>query len=94
MTKDEQIMRAVAVVILRGKTTFTRNDIHRTLGVGKVAWDNEYSPRFQGMRVDEPGGAPNVGGKWKDVFQRIERGQYQLTPYGLKLLCDLVGPRL
>jgi hypothetical protein len=39
-----------------------------------------------------PGGAPNVGSRWKGVFQRVARGRFQLTPYGLNLACQLIGP--
>ena len=38
------------------------------------------------MRIDHPGGAPNVGSKFEGVFKNVGYGIYELTEYGEKLI--------
>jgi len=38
------------------------------------------------MRIDHPGGAHNVGSKFKGLFKNIGYGIYELTKYGEKLI--------
>ena len=88
-----QIMRGVAILVLqKGQREFSRADIWETLGVNSQK-QASYNPIFQGMRVDQPGGAPNVGAKFKGVFRRLEHGKYALTEYGNRLLLTEFIPR-
>ncbi len=89
-THADQIMRAVATVIAEGVDIFTRADIRDRAGVDSDQWNGSYSPIFQGMRIDHPGGAPQVGTRFKGVFRRVDRGHYTLTPHGQELLQDYV----
>ncbi len=84
-TIAEQIMRAVHQLETRGKKIFERKDIRDELGISQDQMQASYSPIFQGMRVDQPGGAPNVGQKYEGIFIRIEYGKFKLTEKGLKL---------
>ncbi len=43
------------------------------------------------MRVDHPGGAPNVNEKYRDVFKRVEYGKFILTDYGRRLVESLTS---
>jgi hypothetical protein len=89
LTHPEEIMCAVAKIVLKqGRDTFSRVDIRRVTGVDKDAWDASFSPEFQGMRVDHPGGAPKVNKKFQGVFYRVQHGIYTLTDYGRSLLKD------
>jgi hypothetical protein len=87
MTIPEQIMCAVGVLVRdQGKEVFTREEIRAEVGIDRDKWDASYSPTFQGMRVDQPGGAPNVGAKFKGMFRQFAHGKHQLTEYGYELL--------
>lgn len=87
MTHAEEILKAVAKYINKtGKNTFTRKDIRDELGLTREEWLSGYTAIFQGMRIDHPGGAPNVTQRFKGVFKRIERGKYTLTRYGQQIL--------
>jgi hypothetical protein len=84
-----KIMRAVAILVLQeGKKEFSREEIPQKIGVEREEWDASYSPTFQGMRVDQPGGAPNVGAKFKGVFRQIRHGVHTLTDDGNRLLAE------
>jgi hypothetical protein len=84
---NAKIMRAVAILVLQdGNQEFSREEIRQTIGVDRQKWNYSYTPTFQGMRVDQPGGAPDVRAKFKGVFRRVERGRYTLTEYGKRLL--------
>ena len=65
-----------------GTGPFTRKMIRDRLGVNKESWDSSYSPIFQGMRDDHPGGAPNPASACNGIFHRVGRGDYQLTAKG------------
>lgn len=83
MTQAEEILQVVFVLIKeKGKKTFTRLDIRRQINPDKKRWENNYSPTFQGMRVDGPGGANNVGKKFQGIFQQVKHGVHTLTEYG------------
>lgn len=87
MTHPEQIMKAVATLVIKqGLRTFSRQEVRDCIGVGADEWLNGYTAIFQAMRDDHPGGAPNINNKFKDVFHRVSHGVYELTPYGQKLL--------
>ncbi len=85
----EQIMRAVYQLGKQGIIIFTRKDIRDELGLSQEQMNASYSPIFQGMHVDQPGGAPNVGIRFKGVFKRVEYGKYRLTEKGTQLIQDL-----
>ncbi len=89
MTIPEKIMKAVAVLVFQeGKTQFTREEIRQKIGVEREQWDASYSPTFQGMRADQPGGAPHVGARFEGAFRRVRYGVHMLTDYGERLLSE------
>jgi len=84
-TITEQILQAVAVLTAGNpNAVFTREQIRQQAGVSREAWHASYSPTFQGMRSDQPGGAPQVAERYRNVFRRVARGQHTLTDYGVK----------
>lgn len=87
MTTAEEILHAVSLLMKeKGMNTFRRADIRKRICADKHRWDNNYSPTFQGMRVDQPGGARNVGEKFQGIFQRINYGVHTLTEYGKEVI--------
>lgn len=87
MTHTQEIMRAVAILVRHDDSThFTRRQIRKQLGIDQETWMASYTAIFQSMRVDHPGGAPEVAVKFRGVFQRIAHGTYTLTLYGKQLL--------
>ena len=87
MTTAEEILQAVSVLIKeKGMKTFSRLDIKRQIGADKRRWENNYSPTFQGMRVDNPGGARNVSKKFQGIFQQVKYGVHTLTEYGKEVI--------
>lgn len=86
MTHAEEIIQAVAKLVGQGKNLFTRKEVRDEIGVSQHEWLYRYTAIFQGMRTDHPGGAPEVGERFRGVFQRIERGKYALTDYGKRLV--------
>jgi len=85
-TIPDTIMRAVVGRTKAGDKTYTRVSLRDEAGIDPDWWIRSFNPTMQGMRVDEPGGAPNVGARYKGVFRRVSRGEYVLTEYGQKLL--------
>jgi hypothetical protein len=86
MTHAEKIMRAVATLVYtEDKGIFTRDEIRIRIGVDRDEWMAGYTSIFQGMRSDQPGGAPPVGKRFCGVFQ-VRRGKYSLRDYGWDLL--------
>ena len=79
-------MRASGTLVKAGNQTFTRDEVRRYLQLSPKEWLNGYTAIFQGMRIDQPGGAPEVPKKYRGVFRRVRRGIYALTPYGVGLL--------
>ena len=87
MTTAEEILQAVSVLVKKhGMKTFGRLDIRRQISPDQRRWDNNYSPTFQGMRVDQPGRANNVGKKFQGIFQQVKRGVHTLTEYGKEMI--------
>lgn len=86
MTHAEEIIEAVAALVGQGKDPFTRREVRDEIKVGQHEWLYCYTAIFQGMRIDQPGGAPEVGKKFREVFQRVERGKYTLTDHGKRLI--------
>jgi len=92
MTHAEEIMRAVASLIRRKrKRIFSRKEVRDEMRLSPDVWANSYSPIFQGMRSDHPGGAPRVRDRFKDVFRQVERGKHTLTPKGGHISRNLIG---
>jgi len=87
MTTAEEILQSVSFLVKeKGMKTFRRVDIRKHMGADKRRWDNNYSPTFQGMRVDQPGGACNVGKKFQGIFQQVKYGVHTLTEYGKEMI--------
>jgi hypothetical protein len=90
MTHADQIMRAVAALVReQGKRVFTRAEVRKRIGVSQEQWTSGYTAVFQGMRADHPGGAPDVGSRWRGAFRRVEYGKYVLTQRGWQLVSEL-----
>jgi hypothetical protein len=87
MTHAEQIFRAVANLLGHNASAiFTREMVRRNLNLDSHTWMGSYTAIFQGMRDDQPGGAPDVPPQFRNVFSRISHGKYRLTPNGVALL--------
>jgi hypothetical protein len=87
MTQAEEILQAVSFLVKhKGMKTFTRMDIKAQIDTDKKRWANNYSPTFQGMRIDAPGGARNVGEEFQRVFKQVKCGVHALTEYGKDLI--------
>lgn len=86
MTQSEEIIRAVAELAKQGRTEFSRKEIRNQIGIGSKKWKNSYSPTFQGMRDDHPGGAPKVAKQFADVLHRVRYGRYIFSPKGKRLI--------
>ncbi len=89
MTHAEQILQAVATLVGNDdKGIFSQEEIRHQAGIDRDRWNKGYSAIFQGMRADQPGGAPNVGEKHKDVFRQVSHGKHTLTDYGQRLVAQ------
>lgn len=82
-------MQAAVAVIRSGRSIFTRKDVRDEIGVSSHVWLYSYTAIFQAMRMDHPGGAPEINARFKNVFKRVERGKFMLTPYGMRLAEEL-----
>jgi len=89
VTHAEQILRAIARLQREGPRQFSRSEVRHAVGVSADEWMQSYTPVFQGMRVDQPGGAPPVGARRSGAFRRIFCGRYEFTPRGRQLLHEL-----
>ena len=73
MIHSEKILHAVAKIVSLNETaTFTREEIRVQAGVNREDWNAGYSPIFQGMRAEQPGGASPVPPRFKNVFRQVE----------------------
>jgi len=88
MIHAEQIMNAVAHLLNLGRYSFTRREVRDQIGIPQDEWMSGYTAIFQGMRSDHPGGAPLVGTKYQNVFERIDHGLYILTGYGRRIVTE------
>jgi len=86
MTRAEEIARAVASIMKEKRSPFARLDVRDKLGLSSEEWLWEYAAIFQGMRIDHPDIAPNIGSKFEGVFKNVGYGIYELTEYGEKLI--------
>lgn len=64
---------------------FSRDDVRSHLGIAPRIWHASYSPIFQGMRADHPGGAPKVKLAVRKVFLRVGYGKYKMSYHGREL---------
>lgn len=85
MTLAEQIFRAALIVSRQNNGVITRELVRQKICVNREKWNYSYSPIFQGMRDDHPGGAPDPGPIYRNVFHRIAHGKYQLSKIGQDL---------
>ena len=88
MTMAGRLLRAVRELNRSGQSTVTRAEVFEELGVTTRAEKDSYSAIFQGMRVDHPGGAPEVDAAYSDTLKRVSRGQYVLTTKGAYFFKD------
>lgn len=89
----EKIMAAVArITAPDGQKNFSRSDIRLEAGIDPKTWTASFGPIFQGMRADQPGGAPMVADKFRNVFCRLSRDRHSLTDYGRELLFPGMSP--
>ena len=85
-TRAEEIARAVASLIKGKRGPFARVDVRDKLGISPEEWLWNYAAIFQGMRIDHPDVAPDVGSKFEGAFKNVGYGIYELTEYGEKLI--------
>jgi hypothetical protein len=84
-TIPEQILQAVAELTADNiSAVFSREQIRQQAGVSREDWHASYSPTFQGMRSDQPGGAPQVAERYRNIFRRVAHGKHTLTEYGIQ----------
>ena len=86
MTHAEEIVQAIKTLVEQGRRIFSRKEVRDRIGVDHETWMAGYTAIFQGMRVDQPGGAPKISSKFRNAIRRIERGRYSLTEYGVQLI--------
>ena len=89
MTHAEQIFRAAVVVARKNNGIFTRDKVRQQIGVSRDRWMAGYTAIFQGMRSDHPGGAPDPGPMFRNVFCRLEHGKFQFSDNGEALITRL-----
>ncbi len=86
-TNAERIFRAAAVLVgADSRSTFSRKAVREYLGLDSRSWQSGYTAVFQGMRDDHPGGAPQVGELYTGVFHRVDRGTYEMSARGRRLV--------
>lgn len=94
MPYAEEIIVAVVNLVRRNgnnlEIVFNRKEIRDLLGISPHIWNYSYNPIFQGMREDQPGSAPAIAERFKNLFQRIERGRYKLTERGRHLISRML----
>ena len=82
LTHPEQIVCALAHLVQAEDDEFSRNDVRQQLGLDRKRWSASYSPTFQAMRSDHPGGAPAFGEVFENLFEHTAYGRYKLTEKG------------
>ena len=83
MTHAGQIFKAVVLVCRRNKGIFTREQVRRQIGVSREKWESGYTAIFH------PGGAPDPGSIFRNVFHQIERGKFQSSKDSAGFALDL-----
>lgn len=65
----QHILEAVATLTANNPSAvFSREQIRQQGGISRADWHASYSPTFQCMRSDQPGGAPQVAERYQNVF--------------------------
>ena len=90
-THAELILRAAAEIAHEqgSGAIITRRDIRDKIGISHSEWMAGFTAIFQAMRSDHPGGAPYIGERYRNVFRRINRGNYALTAHGESLVAAI-----
>jgi tetratricopeptide (TPR) repeat protein len=84
-SKAEKILIAVARLVLsEGKSTFSSEDVRRTLDLSLEKWMAEYRSIFQGME-----GPPSAMKENRKLFYEVRPGIYSLTEDGHDLISKL-----
>jgi tetratricopeptide (TPR) repeat protein len=84
-SKAEKILIAVARLVLsEGKSTFSSEDVRRTLDLSLEEWMAEYRSIFQGME-----GPPSAMKENRKLFCEVRSGIYSLTEDGHDLISRL-----
>lgn len=87
MIHTEEILKAIATIMNENDSLiFSRKEIRIKIGLSHDEWMSGYTSIFQGMRIDQAGGAPDVGQKFKNVFCQVKHGVHSLTDYGRQLI--------
>ena len=82
----EQILAAVVRLAgPSGEKEFSREEVRVEAGIDPERWKASFSPIFQGMRADQPGGAP-LTAKYRKMFRQVAHGRHALTDHGRELL--------
>jgi len=85
-TPYHQILHAVKALVHVGVCTFSWNEVRLQLGLDSHEWLYGYTVIYQAMHIDHPGSALDIPERYRRVFNHIERGIFELTPYGKRLL--------
>jgi|GEM_PF-1503521 len=86
MTNAERILQAVKHIVRNeGREIFTRAEVYKQITISDFSRPS-YDPVFQGMRIDQPGGAPTQREEYRNVFEQVSHGNYRLTSYGQELI--------
>ncbi len=94
MTQAEQILSGVRQLLGdKDNEVFSREAIRQKINVSREIWDASYSPTFQAMRSDQPGGAPAIAEKYKNIFRQVAHGKHTLTDNGLQVIHSMVSLR-
>lgn len=93
MTHAEAILRAAAMLDASGRRELSRKEIRDQLGLTQAQWMRGYTAIFQGMREDQPGGAPSVPKTFRGVFRQIGHGRFVLTDVGRQRILGMSLPQ-
>jgi hypothetical protein len=89
MINAERILKSVTKLVKdEGKTIFTREEVYENIDP-ELFSRGSYDPVFQGMRIDQPGGAPTPREEYRNVFEQVSHSKYRLTTYGQRLIDEL-----
>jgi hypothetical protein len=83
MTIADKIWIAIAEKVATSRSIqFSPKDIRDLTDLKS----GSFGPIFQGMRSDQPGGAPPVPPKYKNTLVQVSRGKYRLSANGQSLV--------
>lgn len=89
MTIADQILYAAKMLYFKGHQNFSRKDIREYLAINCDKWNSSFNPIFQGMRIDQPGKAPNVSLRCKNTLRQVDHGVYTLSDKGLSIIAAI-----